>query len=140
MTSRTILITGEDLSRLERLIECARNFHPLNYKHINRLQEELGEAKIMAREEIPHDVVILNSEDRVRDLDAGREATYKIVFPRDAHVAQNRISVLAPIGSALLGYRAGDVVEWDMPSGRKRMKVQEVVPTRSCARSDLESA
>jgi regulator of nucleoside diphosphate kinase len=134
MNARTILITEDDLTRLERLVASARRFQPLNHDHLVRLQDELERATVVANSEIPGDVVTMNSEVRVKDLDTGRVATYKIVFPRDAHVAENRISVLAPLGTALLGYRAGDVIEWDMPVGKKRLKVQAVVYQPEAAR------
>ena len=127
MKARTILITEGDLMRLECLRESARRFQPLNYDHLVRLQEELERATVVANHEVPTDVVTMNSKVTVKDLSAGRIATYKIVFPRDAHVAGNRISVLAPLGTALLGYRAGDVIEWDMPAGKKRFKLQAVI-------------
>jgi regulator of nucleoside diphosphate kinase len=63
---------------------------------------------------------------RVKDLANGREMTYQIVFPKDADLARNRISVLAPIGTALLGYGAGDIVEWQVPAGIRRLQILAV--------------
>lgn len=134
MNARTILITKHDLMRLEHLVESARRFQPLNRDHLVRLQEELERATVVANDDIPEDVVTMDSEVRVKDLNTGRIATYKIVFPRDAHVAENRISVLAPLGTALLGYRAGDVIEWEMPAGKKRLKVEAVTYQPEAAR------
>jgi regulator of nucleoside diphosphate kinase len=124
---RTILMTEDELWRLAQLIECALRFQPHSHQHLAELKEELNTARVVAQEEIPRDVVTLNSEVRVRDLDSRHESVYKIVFPRDAHVAENRISVLAPIGTALLGRRAGEIIELDVPIRKKRLKVQEVI-------------
>jgi regulator of nucleoside diphosphate kinase len=65
----------------------------------------------------------MNSRVRVEDLDSGHLYAYQIVFPRDADLAKNRISVLAPIGTALLGYGAGTTVEWQVPSGMRRLRI-----------------
>ena len=68
----------------------------------------------------------MNSRVRVKDLNNGRETTYQIVFPGDADVARNRISVLAPIGTGLLGYSAGATLEWRVPSGIRRFRILAV--------------
>jgi regulator of nucleoside diphosphate kinase len=63
---------------------------------------------------------------RMKDLNSGREFTYQIVLPKDADISENRISVLAPIGTALLGFRAGNSVEWRVPSGMRRLRILDV--------------
>jgi regulator of nucleoside diphosphate kinase len=63
---------------------------------------------------------------RIKDLDSGREIAYEIVFPPDANVANNRISVLAPIGTGLLGCSVGTTVEWRVPSGLRRLRILEI--------------
>lgn len=125
--ARTILATQDDLWYLAQLIECALRFQPIGYRHLAELKEELNTARMVAQEEMPNDVVTLNSEVKVRDLDSGHETVYKVVFPRDAHVSDNRISVLAPVGTALLGRRAGEILELNTPIGMKRLKVEEVI-------------
>jgi regulator of nucleoside diphosphate kinase len=62
----------------------------------------------------------------VTDLDSGREHEYTIVFPRDADLSAGRISVLAPIGTALLGYAEGDEIEWNVPGGVRRLRIDSV--------------
>ncbi len=125
--ARTILATQDDLWQLAQLIECALRFQPLSHQHLAELKEELNTARVVAQEEMPSDVVTLNSEVRVRDLDSGHEGVYKIVFPRDAHASDNRISVLAPVVTALLGRRAGETLELNTPTGKKQLKVKEVI-------------
>jgi len=63
----------------------------------------------------------------VRDLDTGGESTYTLVFPSDADIAKGKISILAPIATALLGYREGDEIEWPTPGGRRRLNVIQVL-------------
>ena len=76
--------------------------------------------------EVPPDVVAMRSWVRVKDLESGYEAVYRIVFPSEANAAEKRISVLAPMGTALLGLRAGATVEWLAPAGMRRFRVLDV--------------
>ena len=64
---------------------------------------------------------------RVRDLDSGARAVYTLVFPSDADIERRRISILAPIGTALIGYRVGDRIEWRTPGGTRRLEIEEVL-------------
>ncbi len=125
MSTRTLFATDQDLWRLAQLIDCALRFQPLSHGHLVELKEELNAAKVLAKQEMPSDVVSLGSEVKVRELESGQETVYKIVFPREAHLGENRLSVLAPLGTALLGRRPGDVVELDGEIG-KQLKVEEV--------------
>ncbi len=124
--AKNIVITEADYGRLQRLIESSRRFRQRDAEHLDALEQELERATIAKAGEVPHDVVTMNSCVRVKDLNSGHEFTYQIVFPRDADVAKNRISVLAPIGTALLGYGAGTTIEWQVPSGMRRLRILDV--------------
>jgi regulator of nucleoside diphosphate kinase len=90
------------------------------------LEEELDRAEVVRPEAIPHDVVTMNSEVRLQDMDSGSVQRYKLVFPNQFR-CDNSVSVLAPIGTAMLGYRVGDVIEWRVPKGIRRLKVLKVI-------------
>jgi len=124
--TKKIVITERDYTRLERLIASARLFRQRDAEHLDGLEEELDRAIIANADELPHDVVTMNSRVRVKDLGTGREQVYEVVLSREADVAKGRISVLAPIGTALLGYGAGTTVEWKMPAGMRRLHIMEV--------------
>lgn len=126
MSVGNIVITEADYGRLQRLISSSRGFEHRDAEHLYALERELERAIIARSAEIPHDLVTMNSRVRVIDLDSGRSLTYQIVFPRDADLARNRISVLAPIGMALLGRDVGDTVEWQVPSGMRRLLILSV--------------
>jgi regulator of nucleoside diphosphate kinase len=126
METENIVITEADYGRLVRLIESARRLRKHDSEHLDDLEQELERAIVVTAGEVSDDVVTMNSRVRVKDMKSGREATYQIVFPTEADVAENRISVLAPIGTALLGYRAGTAVEWKVPSGMRRFHILEV--------------
>lgn len=103
-----------------------RGVQPHDAHHIQALDQELEKAIIVDEAEIPCDVVTMNSRVRVRDLATREEFVWAIVFPQAASAKRNRVSVLAPIGTALIGYRAGDTVELQMPSGTRRLRIVEV--------------
>lgn len=119
---RTIHLTGPDLRRLERLIASLRD----SREDLRNLSAELQIARVVAPSEVPPDVITMNSRFRLRDELTDEEMIYTLVFPDQANADEGRISVLAPIGTAALGQRVGDVVEWDVPAGRVRLRVEEV--------------
>jgi regulator of nucleoside diphosphate kinase len=124
--TKTIVITESDYDRLRKLIASARHNRQRDTEHLDALEQELEGAQVVSTGEVAGDVVTMNSRVRVRDMNTGREATYQIVFPSHADVARNRISVLAPIGTGLLGYRAGAKLEWRVPSGIRRFHILAV--------------
>lgn len=126
MKERTIYITEFDLHRLERLFaRTAGGGRDLDY--LESLEEEIGRCEIVGPREIPPDVVTINSQVRLRDLDADREMTVTLVFPDQADLEQGRLSVVSPIGTAILGYSVGDVVEWQVRSGTKKIRIEEIL-------------
>jgi regulator of nucleoside diphosphate kinase len=124
--ARDILIANDDLARLETLLRVlAGGRHPPGCGVA--LAGELRRARIVPRSELPADVVTMNATVRMHELGTGEEETYTLVYPDEADIEANRLSVLAPVGTALLGYRAGDVVEWPIPAGITRFRVEEVL-------------
>ena len=123
MSERTIYITDADMNRLRPLVEEMKN----SRDDLRMLQRELGRARIVAPENVPAEVVTMNSKVRIRDMAANDITTYTLVFPEDADIDLNRISVIAPIGTAMLGQRVGDEFEWQVPAGPVRLRVEEVV-------------
>jgi len=122
-----LFITESDFLRLKGLIESAKRFLRRDREHLDALDEELNRAEIVAFNELPANVVTMNSRVRVTDLETGTQTVYTLSFPRDADIAHDRISVLAPIGTALLGYRAGAEIQAEVPRGRKRLRIDEVM-------------
>jgi regulator of nucleoside diphosphate kinase len=121
-----IFITEADHEKLRRLI-AGRRGSGADADHLNELEQELEQAEILAdNQTVPPDVVTMNSEVRLMDIDSGEIRIYKLVFPSQDR-SENRLSVLAPIGTAILGYRVGSVIEWRVPKGVRRLKVLEVI-------------
>ena len=128
-----IMISHEDFNRIELVIAEGRTSRSdRDRQNLDRLDRELRRARRVAAAERPADVVALEAEVTVRDLDDQTEATYQLVLPAKADVARNRLSVLAPIGAALLGYRRGDQIDWPVPGGRRRLRIERVaMPVRT---------
>jgi regulator of nucleoside diphosphate kinase len=124
---RKIYITEFDKIRLEALIDEAEEFGGHDRKDLEALMEELAHAEVVSSEDIPPDVVTMNSKVVLRDVDTSEEMTFTLVFPEDADVDTGSISILAPVGTAILGYRKGDVIEWPVPSGMRRITIEEIL-------------
>ncbi|MGQ0762489.1 MAG: nucleoside diphosphate kinase regulator [Acidobacteriota bacterium] len=123
-----IYVTTSDYDRLSGLIEMTRERNgDADREYLDRLEEELGRAELVNPKEIPGDVITMRSKVRLKDLKSGKTVMYSLVFPSEANSNEGQISVLAPIGTALLGNRSGDVVESRVPSGLRRLKVKEIL-------------
>jgi len=126
-TRRRILITEEDMARLKELVRQGRMAAHKDRDHLTELDQELERAEVIAAGDVMPEVVTMHSTVRVRDVDSGRRMVYTLVFPVEADIEQKRISVLAPIGTALLGYRTGDAFEWKTPGGTRRLRIEDVL-------------
>lgn len=126
MRMGNIVVTESDYARLRSLVDSSRRLQQCDRERLDELESELERATVLNSSKVSAHVVTMNSRVRMRDLNSGREFTYQIVFPKDADISENRISVLAPIGTALLGYRAGNYVEWRVPSGMRRLRILDV--------------
>ena len=127
MRRRKIHITDQDLHRLEELLAVARSSKNGGNGELASLEKELRRAKIVEPERIPPDVVTMNSKVKLRDVDTGEEMTYTLVFPHNAEIDAGRLSILSPVGTAILGYSTGDVIEWAVPKGTRRIKIEEII-------------
>jgi len=127
MSERIIFITEFDLKRLRELIADAGSTDYRNSPYLKQLDEELHRGQVVRPQEVPADVVTMNSRVLLIDVESGEEMEYTLVFPQDADPAQGRLSVLAPIGTAMLGYRVGDVFSWQVPDGVRKFKVAKIL-------------
>ena len=127
-TEATIYITERDHERLGNLIELVRESHDRsNIAYVNRLEEGLDFAEIVAPEDIRQDVVTMRSRVRLTDLDTREESVYSIVFPTEARSEEGKISILAPMATALLGHRLGDTIEFQAPGRLRRLRIEDIL-------------
>jgi regulator of nucleoside diphosphate kinase len=127
MRDRPIVISRTDAARLRDLI-AARARVARDQDHLDELAAELERARIADPEDLPADVITIDTSVRVLDLVSGERRELTVVLPVQSDASAGRISVLAPLGTALLGYRVGDEIEWRMPGGLRRMRIETVQP------------
>lgn len=127
MSERTIFITEFDLKRLRDLILNAGSTEYRNSLYLKQLDEELHRGQVVAPQNIPPDVITMNSRAILLDMNSNEEMEFTLVFPQDADPSEGKISVLAPIGTAMLGYRVGDVFTWQVPDGLRKLKVKAIL-------------
>jgi regulator of nucleoside diphosphate kinase len=116
-----IYLTQIDMDRLLELIEAYPG------KRFEKLENELLRANVVSRAEIPKDVVTMNSRVIFENETTGERREVTLVYPGSADIDAGRISVLVPVGTALLGLRAGQSIDWELPGGEKqRYRIVEV--------------
>lgn len=127
MHATMICITTFDKERLGHVLRSNHWRACRDKQHLLTLEERLAQARVVAPEFMPDDVVTMGSRVRVQDLDSGKERVLTLAFPIEADSAQGKISVLAHIGTTLLGHRAGDVVTWRSAGETRRLKIHNVL-------------
>lgn len=108
------------------LIKGAQWTTTFDQSNAHSLEEELKRARLVSKKSFPSDVVRLNSKVRILDAARRKEMEVTLVIPEKADVKQGKISIMAPIGTALIGFRKGQEVEWKVPSGQKTFKIIDV--------------
>lgn len=124
--NRTLLVTHDDRRRLGVLLKHFQADGAERRDYLHALETVLEDAQGLDATDVPQDVVTMNATVELRDLDTEERETFTVVYPERADIVRNRISVLAPIGTAVLGCRVGDVVEVRVPSGRRRIRVEDI--------------
>lgn len=122
-----IHLTENDLLKLRRLLHHARAEAGSDLRSLDRLEGELDRAVIVETDAPPPDLITMNSRVEMINLATGATVTYILVFPEYANSDDGHISVLAPLGMAMIGYRAGDEFSWPAPGGTMRFRVGKIV-------------
>ena len=121
-----IQVTTFDMNRLFAMIEQLRKSGFRETANLEKLEEELARSDEVAPTAGGADVVTMNSRVRLQDEASGQMLECNLVFPGEANASANRISIVAPLGTAILGYRVGDTVTWPMPGGERQYKIVEI--------------
>lgn len=138
MNAQTILISELEMIKLRQMLDLRMNSPALDRQHFEMLANELDRAEVVSNNAIPADVITMHSRVRFRNLESEEQVTYTLVFPAEADISANKISVLAPIGTALLGYREGAVIKWPVPGGLRQLEVLEVLHEPDAAKDAHE--
>jgi regulator of nucleoside diphosphate kinase len=121
-----LIISSFDKHRLLRLLRSGDTSVELR-EELEDLTREIERGALVTPQQMPKEVVTMNSSVRVTDLESEATHVYTIVFPADADYEKGKISILAPLGTALLGYRVGDIVNWHVPRGIRQLRIDEIV-------------
>ena len=125
-TENPVILLKHDF---EVLNEYVKNLHGMQVnekENFRKLSQELEKAQIVQPENFPTDIVRIDSKVVIRDLATKRDMTITIVMPQHADIKQKKVSVLAPIGTALIGFKKGKTVSWEVPAGKKDFMIMDV--------------
>ena len=127
MPLSSIQLTTSDRHRLFVLVARADRARALDRAHAVELEEELREAEVVAPAEAPPDLVTMRTTFRLRDISTGESSLCTLVYPDEADRGLGRISVFEPLGSAVLGKRAGDTIDISLPGASRRVWIDEIL-------------
>ena len=120
----TIVMTYSDHARLRELFD---RMTPEDRRHFKLLRQKLEDARRVNPSKVASNVVTMDSTVHLRELDTGDRWTFTLSYPSEADIDEDRISVLSPVGTAMIGGRVGDVVDWPVPSGIVRIRIEKVL-------------
>jgi regulator of nucleoside diphosphate kinase len=124
---KEIILNKLDVTRIKMAIEDAIRKNAICLKEVSNLVDELSSARIVEPREVPENVVTMNSIVKVSFLNTRKTLQIQLVYPEKANIRENKISILSPVATALIGYKVSDEVEWIVPSGMTRLKIEAIV-------------
>ena len=130
MSDGKIILGEEDYAVLTRLVDSLERTGRLNQPHFHRLAQEMKHAVVMNRDEIPSKVITMGSRVSYTCEETGTTTETTLVFPAQAKEGENYVSILAPLGLALIGERESTEVEYVAPGGTYRIRINTVERTQ----------
>ena len=122
-----LILNRLDYSRIQKCINDAKQFKSINATEAESLKKELNSAKIVEPQEIPANVVTMNSIVKISFLNSDKQIEFRIVYPDQANLKENKISIFSPIATALIGYKVADEIEWIVPAGLTKIRIDEII-------------
>lgn len=110
------------------LVNTAMASQPRLRETLQPLCAELERAEVLPAETLPPSVVVMGSRVEIEDRESGEVDTYTLVYPEQAAAAAGRLSILAPIGTAIIGFAEGDTFAWRTPGGTRQLLIRKVSP------------
>lgn len=126
MTSRNLCVTRQDRQRLTDMLEEALARNSRDSAFLKGLANELAQAESVEPQDVPPDVITMNSRVILKDVESGEKMEYTLVFPEQANIEEGRLSVVSPIGTAILGYSKGDTLTWQTPGGPRKLEILDI--------------
>jgi regulator of nucleoside diphosphate kinase len=125
-TQAAIVITENDRARLKKMIEALEFIGEPFRGHIRELESEIERATVVPSADVDPDVVTMNSGLRTRDIDTGEVSRFTLVYHAESDLFDSKLSVLSSLGVRFLGARVGDVIDWDVPRGVRRLRIESI--------------
>ena len=122
-----LIVNRLDFVRIKQCIGDAKYFKSINKVEAERLIQELESAKVVEPEAIPSNVVTMNSIVKISFLNDNLQVQFQIVYPDQANIQEKRISIFSPIATALIGYKVKDEIEWIVPAGLTKIRIDEII-------------
>lgn len=129
---------SHDIERIRGFLELATAKKGEKFRSLVQLKNDLAYSDVVAPTEMPHDVVTMNTEIRIEFTASGETKEVILVFPEEADFSKSKISLLAPLGAALLGCKRGETAVYTAPGGNVEVKIQEILYQPE-ANGDFES-
>ncbi len=125
-STKHLILTDKDHRRLIALLNDSFALALAHKPYLKDLRGELDIAEIVESDRVPKDVVTMHSTVQLRDVHSREVDLFTLVYPNEANIIEGKLSVLAPIGTAILGQRVGDIVTWPVPSGNVKVEIEDV--------------
>ena len=122
-----IIVNRLDYSRIKRSIDDAKQLKSISNEEAEKLMKELDSAQIVPPEKIPSNVVTMNSIVKLSFLNNNKQVQFQIVYPDQANLKEHKISIFSPIATALIGYKVADEIEWIVPAGLTKIRIDEII-------------
>lgn len=124
---KKLIINKLDYARIKKCIQDAKQFKSISNTEAEKLMKELDSAKIVDPKAIPSTVVTMNSIVKLSFLNNNKQVQFQIVYPEQANLKENKISIFSPIATALIGYQVNDEIEWIVPAGLTNIRIDEII-------------
>ncbi|MBS1950129.1 MAG: Regulator of nucleoside diphosphate kinase [Cytophagales bacterium] len=122
-----LIINRLDFARIKKCISDAKQFKSINKSEAEKLMNELNSAEIVEPEEVPANVVTMNSIVKLSFLNNKKQIQFQIVYPDQSNLKENKISIFSPIATALIGYKVKDEIEWIVPAGLTKIRIDKII-------------
>lgn len=123
--SADIYITNIDRDRIKKILDEMSESKQSRDESVKKLGGELSRAVVVDSQQVPRDVITMNSKALLQLNDEDMEVS--LVYPEDADLGSMKLSIFSPIGTAILGYKEGNTVEWEVPSGTSKIYIKKIL-------------
>jgi regulator of nucleoside diphosphate kinase len=125
-STNSLILRNDDYKIIQSYLKAGPHKHSFDRKNAEELKLELKKAKLVSPDKFPEDAVRLNSKVKIKEERNDKVLEFTLVTPDKANIKERKISLMAPIGTALIGFRRGQKVKWQVPSGKKTFTIIEV--------------